>query len=97
MEMIFISPFVWPKMSLPLMMFAELHTFSQLNFVAEYVPARPGEKWGGKTKNGTWNGMVGMLVRDEIDFSAIGCGINQQGANSNQSIYESQCMIETCN
>ena len=46
------------------------------------MAAKPGEKWGGKTKNGTWNGMVGMLVRDEIDFSAIGCGINQQGRDS---------------
>ena len=72
------------------MMYTELHTNPQLNFAPEYVPARPGEKWGGKTKNGTWNGMVGMLVRDEIDFSAIGCGINQQGANSNQFLHEAK-------
>ena len=56
--------------------FSELK--SRLNFTAEYIPAKPGEKWGGKTRNGTWNGMVGMLMRDEIDYSAIACGINQQ-------------------
>lgn len=50
----------------------------QLQFTAEYVPPKPKEKWGAKTKNGSWNGMVGMLIRDEIDYSAIGCGINAQ-------------------
>ena len=42
------------------------------------MPPKPKEKWGAKTKNGSWNGMVGMLIRDEIDYSAIGCGINAQ-------------------
>ena len=36
----------------------------QLNFTGEYVPTSgPKEKWGSKGKNGTWNGMVGMLER----------------------------------
>ena len=26
----------------------------------------------GKTKNGTWNGMVGMLLRDETDVVVAG-------------------------
>ena len=36
----------------------------QLNFTMEYVPTSgPKEKWGSKMKNGSWNGMVGMLAR----------------------------------
>ena len=47
---------------------------AKLNFTLEYVPTSgPKEKWGAKMKNGTWNGMVGMLARDQIDLSAIGC------------------------
>ena len=32
---------------------------ARLNFSPEYVAARPREKWGAKTANGTWNGMMG--------------------------------------
>ncbi len=36
----------------------------QLNFTT--TTFRPlDRKWGGKEPNGTWNGMVGMLVRDQ--------------------------------
>ena len=36
---------------------------ARLNFSREYVAAGPREKWGAKMKNGSWNGMVGMLAR----------------------------------
>ena len=32
---------------------------ARLNFSREYVAAGPKEKWGAKTANGTWNGMIG--------------------------------------
>ena len=57
-------------------LFMELQ--NKLQFTGKYVPPKPKEKWGAKTKNGSWNGMVGMLIRDEIDYSGIGCGINAQ-------------------
>ena len=53
---------------------------AQLNFTLEYVKTSgPKEKWGSKMNNRSWNGMVGMLARDQIDLSAIGCS---QGCNS---------------
>ncbi len=29
----------------------------------------PDGKWGAKTANGSWNGMVGMLHRREVDMA----------------------------
>ena len=40
-----------------------------LNFTLQYIPPKPG-KFGRKLKNGTWNGLVGMLTADDIDLVA---------------------------
>ena len=42
---------------------------ASLNFTLQYIPPKPG-KFGRKLKNGTWNGLVGMLTADDIDFVA---------------------------
>ncbi len=39
----------------------------QLNFSANMVPSFDGQ-WGIADANGTWNGMVGALVRKEADM-----------------------------
>lgn len=33
---------------------------------------RRGRLWGGRTENGSWTGVVGLLNRSEIDFSVTG-------------------------
>ena len=38
-----------------------------MNFSLQYMPPRQG-KFGTKFQNGTWNGLVGMLIEDEIDL-----------------------------
>ena len=43
----------------------------KLNFTPKFL-ASIDDKWGGKDINGTWNGMVGMLVKDEADIIAAG-------------------------
>ena len=45
-----------------------------LNFTAPLSLSVDG-KFGGKNKDGTWNGMVGMLTRNETDvvLAALGC------------------------
>ena len=43
----------------------------KLNFTPKFL-ASVDNKWGGKDVNGTWNGMVGMLVKDEADIIAAG-------------------------
>ena len=43
---------------------------AKLNFVVQIVPAKD-RSWGGKSKNGTWNGLVGMLNEKLIDMT---CG-----------------------
>ena len=40
----------------------------QLNFTINYVPSAD-KLWGGKKKNGTWNGLVGMLNDKKIDMT----------------------------
>ena len=48
-----------------------------LNFTIKHIPAPPG--WGAKSKNGTWNGLMGRLVKREIDMSAnIGQTLQRQ-------------------
>ncbi|XP_037779897.1 G-protein coupled receptor moody-like isoform X2 [Penaeus monodon] len=38
------------------------------NFTIEYIEPPPGEFWGVLTENGTWNGMVGKISRNEADM-----------------------------
>ena len=42
---------------------------SKLNFTVNFMI--PGDKaWGTLTTNGTWTGMIGMLIKDEVDIAA---------------------------
>ena len=41
---------------------------AQLNFSIKHVPPRD-KAWGGKSKNGTWNGLVRMLIDNQIDMT----------------------------
>ena len=43
----------------------------KLNFTPKFLGSVDG-KWGGMDGNGTWNGMVGMLVKDQADIIAAG-------------------------
>ena len=40
----------------------------KLSFAAQIIPAQD-KSWGGKRKNGTWNGLVGMLTEKKIDVT----------------------------
>ena len=52
---------------------------TNLNFTIKHIPARHG--WGARTKNGTWNGLMGKLVSKEIDMSAhFGISLMRQNA-----------------
>jgi hypothetical protein len=45
-----------------------LHMQQSLNF--SYTVVRPADrKWGCLDENGTWNGMMGMMVRKEADIA----------------------------
>lgn len=44
-----------------------------LGFDFEFVPGTDGF-WGSKNEDGTWNGVVGMVVREEADL--IGCPLS---------------------
>ena len=48
---------------------------SQLNFTYESVSPQKG-KWGWKLKNGSWSGLVGMLLDKKIDMTAVGTLVN---------------------
>ena len=41
---------------------------AKMNFVVQIIPAQD-KSWGGKRKNGTWNGLVGMLTEKKIDLT----------------------------
>ena len=41
---------------------------SQLNFTVKTIPARD-KSWGARMKNGSWNGLVGMLHDQQIDMT----------------------------
>ncbi|ELU16508.1 hypothetical protein CAPTEDRAFT_185470 [Capitella teleta] len=43
----------------------------KLNFTYSVVPSVDG-LWGGQDPNGTWDGMIGMLMRQEVDIAASG-------------------------
>ena len=42
---------------------------ARMNFTYQYIPPKPG-KYGRKHKNGTWDGLVGMLNNDDCDLVA---------------------------
>ena len=44
---------------------------NQMNFRIEHIPATV-PHWGSKNEDGSWSGIVGMLVDKTIDISAIG-------------------------
>ena len=41
----------------------------KLNFTVNFILPSDGT-WGALTKNGTWTGMIGMLIKDEVDIAA---------------------------
>ena len=41
-----------------------------LNFTTVFVPNVDG-KWGGYDENGDWNGLLGMVDRNEIDTTLV--------------------------
>ena len=41
---------------------------SKLNFTINNIPPKD-KSWGAKRKNGTWNGLVGMLIEKKIDMT----------------------------
>ena len=43
---------------------------NKLNFTIKYMHSIDG-KWGGVDSNGTWNGLVGMLVEGKCDIAAV--------------------------
>ena len=42
---------------------------ARMNFTLEFIPPKPG-KFGKRLKNGTWDGLVGMLTTDDADLVA---------------------------
>ena len=42
---------------------------AKMNFTLQFIPPKPG-KFGRRLKNGTWNGIVGMLTTDDVDIVA---------------------------
>ena len=49
----------------------------RMNFKLEFVPSVDG-KWGKKSANGSWNGIVGMLIRKEVDICSGGMSVMLQ-------------------
>lgn len=45
-----------------------------LNFTYEVIEPEDG-KWGVEIGNGSWNGMIGEVMREKIDFAAAGFSI----------------------
>lgn len=55
------------------------HLEASLNFVIEHTASKEG--WGIMTQNGTWNGLMGKLVRRRIDISPnFGLSLQRQDA-----------------
>ena len=46
---------------------------ARLNFTLMYVPSKDGN-WGTRTGNGSWNGLVSMLIDGEVDL--VTCGLS---------------------
>ena len=44
----------------------------RLNFTAKLIPSVDGY-WGSKNMNGTWNGLVGMLIKKQADIAFALC------------------------
>ena len=42
---------------------------AKMNFTLEFIPPKPG-KFGRRLKNGSWDGIVGMLTTDDVDLVA---------------------------
>uniref|UniRef100_A0A2P2IAA8 Glutamate receptor-like n=1 Tax=Hirondellea gigas TaxID=1518452 RepID=A0A2P2IAA8_9CRUS len=50
---------------------------SALNFTAEYIEVNKGELWGHEMPNGTWDGLMGMLIYEKADVGACNVFIEQ--------------------
>ena len=50
---------------------------AKLNFTLKIIPSVDG-KWGGMDSNGTWNGLMGMLIRREADIVAAALTITKE-------------------
>ena len=48
---------------------------ARLNFTVAYVPSKDG-KWGTRNGNGSWNGLVSMLIDGEVDLVTCGLSID---------------------
>lgn len=52
----------------------------KLNFTVKYVTSNDGQ-YGALTKNGTWNGLIGMLQNEEADIAAAMLSVTQARGN----------------
>ena len=48
---------------------------ARLNFTIAYVPSKDGN-WGTRAENGSWNGLVSMLIDGEVDLVTCGLSID---------------------
>ena len=52
---------------------------TKLNFTIKLMPSKDG-KWGTKDSNGTWNGMIGMLIKHQADMAGASLTITKERA-----------------
>ncbi|KAK3865457.1 hypothetical protein Pcinc_028940 [Petrolisthes cinctipes] len=70
-----------------------------INFTIDYVEPPPGELWGSRLPNGTWNGIVGMQGRGEADLAIANVFItNLPGQSDHQHFsapfyHEVSCVV----
>ena len=50
---------------------------AKLNFTYKVIPSIDG-KWGGRDAKGNWNGLMGMLMREEVDMVAAALTITKE-------------------
>ena len=48
----------------------------RLNFTLKFITSNDGQ-WGALTKNGTWNGLIGMVIKNQIDVAAGGMSVTR--------------------
>ena len=52
---------------------------TKLNFTIKLMPSKDG-KWGTTDNNGTWNGMIGMLIKEQADMVGASLTITKERA-----------------
>ena len=51
----------------------------ELNFTLKWMPSYDGN-WGAMDSNGTWNGLIDMLINEQIDIAAAGLFVTEERA-----------------